>query len=360
MTVAELTRRLVSIPSHDDETAAGDFIESWLTEETDATVRRDDIGNVIAVRDGDDPDHADLALVGHHDVVAPDPPQVDGDEYVLTESDGRLYGRGSADMKGAVAAAMTAFRDADPTGSLTFASFVGEEVGGIGAQHAIDAGFRPDHAVVGEGSTNYRSTGETDVVIAHRGRRELSISVSGSSAHASEPAVGDNALYRACDLIDTIRSVEVPETTVAGEAIQGSVAVTRCSAGTATNVVPASCELSVDERTVPDGSVDLDVIRSSKVSIAVDQDVPPMVCEDDPFIDAVVDALDAEQRGSPRRITKPHATDAGWLAAAGTDCVVVGPSEPGEAHTADESVSIDVLERCYRTYRRLASNWSGE
>ena len=56
-------------------------------------------------------------------------------------------------------------------------------------------------------------------------------------------------------------------------------------------------------------------------------------------------------------MTKPHATDAGWLAAAGTTCVVCGAAEPGEAHTADESVSVDVLERCYEIYRTLATTF---
>ena len=67
--VAELTRRLVSIPSHDDERAAGDAVEEWLLAETDAAARRYDHGNVIARR-GDS--GASLALVGRHDVVDPD------------------------------------------------------------------------------------------------------------------------------------------------------------------------------------------------------------------------------------------------------------------------------------------------
>jgi acetylornithine deacetylase len=55
-------------------------------------------------------------------------------------------------------------------------------------------------------------------------------------------------------------------------------------------------------------------------------------------------------------VVKPHATDAGRLAAAGVDCVVVGPAEPGEAHTADESASVDVLARCRRVYERVAED----
>jgi len=270
----DLTRRLVAIPSHEDERAAGDAVESWLRAETDAAVRRDDAGNVIARR-GDGP--RSLALVGHHDVVAPADEQItDGGEYVVTERDGRFHGRGTADMKGSLAAAMVAFRDADPAAELVFASFAGEEQGGVGARAAIDDGFAPDYAVVGEGSTGYSAPGVTDVAVAHKGRRGSTVVARGESAHASEPEAGENAVYRACDDAD--------------------------------------------------------------------------------FAAAVLDAAREAQDGGPQRVAKPHATDAGWLAAAGTTCIVCGAAEPGEAHTAEESVAMDVLERCERIYRGVAES----
>jgi acetylornithine deacetylase len=76
-----------------------------------------------------------------------------------------------------------------------------------------------------------------------------------------------------------------------------------------------------------------------------------MACRDEAFADAALDAARAVQDGSPERFVKPHATDAGWLAGAGTECVVAGAAEPGEAHTADESVSLAVVERCEALYR---------
>ena len=81
-----------------------------------------------------------------------------------------------------------------------------------------------------------------------------------------------------------------------------------------------------------------------------------MACDDADFAARVLAAADAVQSGEPEQVVKPHATDAGWLADAGTDCVVCGAAEPGEAHTATESVSIDVLERCYDLYRRVATS----
>ena len=366
MTVREVARELVSIPSHEDETAAGDYIEEWLRRETDADVRRDAVGNVIA-RTGTGAET--LALVGHHDVVEPAPLQVSGDgdgtggieagddgvEYVVEERDGRLYGRGAADMKGAVAAAMLAFRNADPAGELVFASFVGEEVGGVGARRAIDDGFAPDYAIVGEGSTGYSSPGVTDAAVAHKGRRGSTITARGTAAHASEADAGENAIYRATEAVDRVRDLEVPAVEVAGEVLDGSLVVTEIEGGSAMNVVPDRCELTVDERTVPGERAALERVEDLEgVEWAVDQDLPPMRCDDAAFADAALAAAREAQSGDPERVVKPHATDAGWLSQGGVQCVVCGPAEPGEAHTRDESVSVEVLERCYRIYRGIA------
>ncbi|KTG10801.1 peptidase M20 [Haloprofundus marisrubri] len=363
--VTTLTHELVSIPSHEDETAAGDAIETWLREHTDGDVTRDETGNVIARRGPSDEsgggnssdDTPSLALVGHHDVVPPAPSQLDGEEYVVDTRDGRLYGRGAADMKGAVAASMLAFRDADPNCELVFASFVGEEIGGTGARAAIDEGFVPDYAIVAEGSTNYSKPGVTDVVVAHKGRRGSTIVAEGSAAHASEPEAGENAIYRASDAIDVVRELEFPEVDVFGENLRGTVAVTGIDGGTAWNVIPDECEITVDERTVPGVRAELERVEEiDGVEWTVDQDLPPMDCDDEGFADTVLQAAIAAQDGDPELVTKPHATDAGWLAQAGTTCVVCGASEPGEAHTKTESVGIDVLERCYRIYRNTAES----
>ncbi|WP_426962543.1 M20 family metallopeptidase [Haloparvum alkalitolerans] len=359
--LADLTAELVSIPSHEDETDAGDAIEAWLRAETDAAVERDETGNVVARRGAtDDPDATTLALVGHHDVVPPAPRQTTDDGgYVVEERDGRLYGRGTADMKGAVAACMLAFRDAAvPAGvELVAASFVGEEVGGTGARAAIDAGFAPDYALVAEGSTNYSKEGVTDVVVAHKGRRGSTVRATGAAAHASEPESGVNAVYRACDAVDVIRDIQFPEAEVFGETLSGSVAVTKMDGGDAWNVIPDACEVTVDERTVPGERADLGRVEALPgVEWEIDQDLPPMACGDDAFAEAALAAAETAQAGDPELVTKPHATDAGWLAEAGVECVVCGASEPGEAHTETESVSLDVLDRCYRIYRELAEN----
>lgn len=358
----ELTASLVAIPSHEDETEAGEFIAGWLRDRTDATVRVDDAGNVFARKGRDD---RQLALVGHHDVVEPEGSQVDGDEYRVEVRDGRLYGRGSADMKGALAAMLLVMERVDPAGELVFASFVGEETGGVGARAAIEAGFAPDYAIVGEGSAAYSSPDVLDVAVAHKGRRGSTITAAGTAAHASEPEAGENAIYRALDAVDVIRELDAPAATVFDREIEGSLAVTEIEGGTAWNVIPDTCEVTVDERTVPGDRADLAAVEAlDDIAWTVDQDLPPMRCTEPAFADAVLDAAvragertGSEADGRPQQVLKPHATDAGWLSDAGTTCVVCGPAEPGEAHTAEESVSLSLLERTYWCYRDVARGW---
>ncbi|MDZ7687560.1 MAG: M20/M25/M40 family metallo-hydrolase [Halobacteriales archaeon] len=341
--VEELTRQLVRIPSYEDETQAGDFIEDWLREETGATVERDDAGNVLAY-------HGEprTALVGHHDTVPPAEGQTRDGKPTVEERDGRLYGRGTADMKGAVASAMLAFRDASCE-DTAFVSFVGEERGGIGAKHAIGEGFVPDRAVVIEGSAGYSSPDSFDVAVAHRGRRELRVVASGEARHAGETGDGSNAVYTAVDAVNRVRRHGSPTVEVEGGTLEGSLTVTRIEgAGEATNVVPSRCEFTVDERTVP-GVSPYDF--ESDVESEVVDEMPPMECDDIGFARLVCDA--AREDTASELVVKPHATDAGWLASAGSSCVVCGPAERGEAHTDDESVSLELLELTERVYRRL-------
>ncbi|WP_407934011.1 M20 family metallopeptidase [Halocatena halophila] len=352
VSLTALAQQLVAIPSHDDPNPVETVIVEQLAAQRGVEIERSDAG-IIARRGGG----GALALVCHHDVVAPDESQLDGEDYTTAIRDGRLYGRGSADMKGALAAAIRAFCDAD--GPCTLASFRGEEQGGLGVRRAIDDGFDPAFAVVCEGSTGYSQPGVTDIAVAHLGRRASTITTHGTAAHASEPTAGSNAIYRASTIVDRLRAVTPPAATILGSELQGTLAVTEIDGGDAWNVIPDRCAITVDERTVPGDRVPLeDCTSESWCSWSIDQDLPPFACTDDSFAERALERARAVQPKSPVLVTKPHATDAGWLAQEATTCLVCGPAEPGEAHTATESVSMEALERCYRIYLGLIERLS--
>jgi len=343
-----LTRRFVEVPSYKDETEVGDEVQRWLREETDAAVFRDGVGNVLASYD--DLYGGEVALVGHHDTVPPSEKQTRDGKPVFEEGENRLYGRGTADMKGALACAMVAFRGA---GSGTFASFVGEEVGGVGAKHALGEGFSPKRALVTEGSYGYSSQDALDVAVAHRGRKEVHITVHGESKHAGESGKEENPIYGATEVIDRTRRYETPEIRLEAGKLESSLTVTGVKTeGTATNVVPSRCELTVDERTVPRREpfgYDFED-TTAEVEPTVIDEMPAMECDDSRFAETVCGSA-RETKGGSELIVKPHATDAGHLGSSGVSCVVCGPAERGKAHTDDESVSVEALRRAQKTYR---------
>jgi len=347
MTIVDLAKELIAVPSHEDEEKVGKLIEKWLKEETDAEVLRDGIGNIIARRGSGD----ELAFIGHHDVVPPNFDQMDGDRCKVFEKNGRLYGRGSADMKGALASMMHSFRDAEPKMELVFASFVGEEIGGNGAQYAISKGFNPKFAVVGEGSTGYSNGGIIDIAIAHRGRRESQITILGEEAHASQPNEGKNAIYLAADVIQEVLKIPTKEITIEGAEMKESVIVTRIEGGTAGNINPGKCTLIIDERTVP-GKGGM-IRRGEDFKWEIKQEIPAFKCQDMSFAHWARGVANEVTNGS-ELIAKPHTTDAGWFSEKGCIGIVCGPAELGQAHTSDESVDIKALEDCSKIYRRMA------
>lgn len=339
--IIQKTKDLVEVPSWEDEKKAAKYVKDLVSGEID------EVGNVFASKGSGKPE---IALVSHLDTVPPS----SGENKVYSK-DGRIYGRGSADMKGPLISMAMAFNDVEPQrGKITFASMVGEETDARGIRHAISKGFIPDYAIIGEGTASYSEKGNIDVCIGHRGRKVLKILTKGRSSHASQPHLGENAIYNMAEIIKNIESMDLPTTKLMDKKMSGNLCVTRIKSEGPTNVVPNKCEATVDMRTVPKSEFEFDVEGEVKLL----RDFPAMITESEDMIEKAENAIKSETGYKPNKIIKPQATDAGFLSKEGTETIILGPGEPGEPHSNNESVDIDLLEDAYRVYKNILKNFN--
>lgn len=336
--LVEKTKELVKIPSWKDEAEASNFIAELVDGETD------EVGNVFASKGEGE---KELALISHIDTVPPS-----GELEAYSEND-RIYGRGSADMKGPLVAMALAFKNAEPNAKITFASFVGEETDARGVKHAINEGFSPNYSIIGEGTANYSEKDKMDVCVAHRGRKEVEIVTKGVSSHASQPKLGENAIYEMRDVLEKTKNSEPPSEKICGEEMELGSCVTKISSDGASNVVPNECKVTVDIRTIPNKEYKINYGDDKKVI----SDVPPMKTKEEKLVELLENSIKKETGYSPNRIIKPQATDAGFLAKTGSDTIILGPSEPAEPHSNNESISIQLLEDAYHTYLNILENF---
>ena len=191
-----------------------------------------------------------VLLNGHTDVVAVGDGW-DGDPFAGEVWEGKLYGRGAADMKGPLAAMIAATlavkrAAALSTGRIIVACVMGEEYGGLGTRELVRQGLYADHAIVGEPS-------ELLPVIAHKGTLRYEIGVEGKAAHGSVPEAGLNAIYKLADIVLELRrhhqelSRRPPHPLVGAPSLN----VGTISGGSGTCIVPARASITIDRRVVP-------------------------------------------------------------------------------------------------------------
>jgi len=278
--------------------------------------------------------------------------------------DGRLYGRGSADMKafiGLCVAHAQAFLEADLPFAVHFAFSYDEEVGGFGARHLIadlkDAGLAPTHCIVGE------PTGMVPA-LAHKGVHRWCCSVRGHAAHSSQTPKAVNAIESAAQVIVHLVEMagrlrtqgpfrpgfEAPFTTAAVGVIEG---------GIADNVIPQDCRFNYEFRDVP-GS-DVEALQAEVVACA--RALEPAMQAIDPATGIRFEALCSMPSFSAqaddaavqlvRRLLSTRettlvgfGTEAGLFQRAGIPTVVCGPGSIDQAHQADEYVSLAQLASC--------------
>lgn len=316
-----------------------------------------------------------IALSGHTDVVPVDGQQWDTDPFALTEIDGKLYGRGTCDMKGFIAAGLALvpeFLAMPRSKPLHFALSYDEEVGCLGAPvmlHQLQLqGQRLDGCIVGEPTS-------MQPVVAHKGINVWRCTLHGKAAHSSLTPRGSNAIEYAARLICRIRDMadsyrangpydeffDVPYTTMTTNQISGGIAV---------NTIPERCEFSYEFRNLP--GMDPAGIQA-QVEAYVQQELLPRMRRE--FADARIEfdslagapAFDSAETEAINQLVQAltgdrekrkvaYATEAGLFQQAGIPTVVCGPGAIADAHKANEYVEIAQLQRCEDFLRKLAQS----
>ncbi len=324
--------------------------------------------NVIARYHAPDaPKHRVLLFDVHQDTVPVDGMTIDPFKPVVT--DGRLMGRGSCDIKGGMAAMLAAFERLvreRPVGSasVVLACTVDEEFTHRGSSQIAHDGVRADLAVIAEPTL-------LNIVTCHKGATRWKVRARGVACHSSTPERGDNAIYRMARVVSLIRDYAADLQRREPHPALGppSMSVGRIEGGQSVNIVPDWCEVEIDRRVIP-GEVSSDCpyeLRQFLQEHLEEADfhalefLPPWVnlpaLSDESSRDWVGELAAVVAMASGKTPTVhgvPFGTDAGPIAAMGVPCVVLGPGDIAQAHTKDEWVEIDQVERAAETYFHLA------
>ncbi len=314
-----------------------------------------------------------IVLSGHTDVVPVTDQDWTHDPFDMVERDGRLYGRGTCDMKGFLAACLTmapVFAERIGGRPLHFAFTHDEETGCIGAGHLVaalrDRGMRPAMAIIGEPT-------EMRVIEGHKGCYEYTTEFRGREGHGSAPDRGVNAVEYAARYIARLLALrellktrapegsrfDPPHTTINVGALQG---------GVAHNVIASRAQLDWEMRPVV--PADADFVKADLAGYARDILLPAMRAVDpeadiltkvvgeiaglEPMEMNAARDLVADLTGANAAHTVPFGTEAGLFQSLGMDCIVCGPGSIEQAHKADEYLALDQLQACLDMLDRLS------
>lgn len=363
----ELTQRLLAVDTTNPpgaEDAAIDLLEAILGEAGFALRRHrfsPGRSNLVAHLAGRRPGPA-LAFTGHLDTVPLGDTAWSRNPLGEIDADGRIYGRGSSDMKGGVAAFVTAAIAAARTGTIgrdvVLVLTAGEERGCEGA-----VAMRRDKVELPEiGGWVVAEPTANRLGLGHKGALFLKLEFTGRTAHSAMPQLGDNAVYRAAQAALDIRDLEL-----GGDAhpVLGSPTrnVSLLQGGHAINAVPDRAELVMDIRSVPgmDHDTLVEIVRQRtgrQAALSILYDLPPVwTDEQDAFVARCRAALSKHGCRDTSPIGMPFFTDAAILAArAPAPVVIIGPGEPAQAHRTDEWCEMAEIERSVDIYRTLIAD----
>ena len=316
-----------------------------------------------------------IVLSGHTDVVPVDGQAWDTDPFCVVEKDGKLYGRGTSDMKSFVAVVLALAPEFAQRGLKTpihFAFSYDEEIGCIGVGRLIadlaQAGIKPQSCIVGE-PTLMRP------VIAHKGKKGFRCNVRGFACHSAYAPMGVNAVEAAAEAVAFLKSMarrhrdngpydrgfDVAHTTVHTGVMRG---------GTALNIVPHECTFDFEFRHLPGD--DPDALFAEFRNYLDTSLVPEMraVHADSGFEIVPLSVLPALDNGPEMEVVGlaqelsgnsdigkvSYGTEGSQFQRAGIPTVVCGPGSIEQAHKPNEYVAIEQVEKCEQFIRRLMNH----
>ncbi|MFN0264356.1 acetylornithine deacetylase [Tepidamorphus sp. 3E244] len=330
---------------------------TWMT---DPTGRK---ANLFATIGGDG--EGGIVLSGHTDVVPVEDQEWSSDPFTMREDRGRLYGRGTCDMKGFIAAALAmapSFAELDLKRPIHFAFTYDEETGCLGGQHLVrelqEREIRPATAIVGE-PTGMR------IIEGHKGCYEYETIFTGLEGHGSAPERGVNAVEYAVRYIARLMELqdELKRHTTPANRFNPpwtTLQVGRIQGGNARNTIAGVC--TVDWEMRPVRNDDAVFVKSSIEAFRDEVLLPQMrkVCPDadifthvigevcglEPADDNEARAILSKLLGDDTADVVPFGTEAGLFQEIGMSVVVCGPGSINQAHKPDEYVALEQLQQC--------------
>jgi acetylornithine deacetylase/succinyl-diaminopimelate desuccinylase family protein len=380
--VESLAVELIQIPSYShmprQEEMVADYIVRYfetLGIEVEKQMVEEGRPNVIAKIPGNG--GPSIMFNGHIDTV---PPYDMPDPFTCKIENGSLTGRGACDMKGPVAAMMTAMAaikqsGATPGGDIYFSAVVDEEEKGIGIEALIQNWPAVDAVIVGEGT-------DLEICLGHKGLEWIKVDVTGKKTHSGNAKAGINAISMAGRFIAYFADEYEPVLDQRIHPIlgQSSINIGTISGGDQPSTVADHCQLTIDRRFVP-GETWEQVYRelvegtevmaarypgfSAKVSNFFEEGellphLPFCIEEDRPIVAATKQTIKEQLHNEPVIRGLSAWTDAGMIhSQTNTDCIIFGPGSLNLAHTANESIPIDQLRQAVLLYIGIALHFCG-
>ncbi len=313
-----------------------------------------------------------IVLSGHSDVVPVTDQDWSSDPFVMEERGDRLYGRGTCDMKGFIAAAIAMaphFAQRATDTPVHFAFTYDEETGCIGAGHLVEAlkerNINPRLAIIGE-PTSMR------IIEGHKGCFEYSTRFQGLEGHGSAPDLGVNAVEYAARYVSRLLELKAKLTTMAPASSRfeppwTTVNVGAIQGGSVHNVIAPKAQVDWEMRPVQ--ASDAAFVKDALKAYCEDELLPAMrkVYPDaqiDTEVVGEVAGLNPEDNNEARKLLMeltgangadlvPFGTEAGLFQSMGMDVVVCGPGSIEQAHKADEFIALDQLADCLKLLEKL-------